>query len=137
MKRVFAIFLFVVLAMAALAATTALSGCPKDETFTFISLRLDGNGDGTVTAKVTNEFSLGKKIDVCIDLYRSEKEEFGMLVATSGNGSIDFGESIEVTHDTDGGGYFCARAIYIVQNRVRYMDSEILHYDADGNRVKD
>lgn len=134
------------LAAAIAAATVALFPACSDAdgnaagTFCFLSVRLKGNGDGTVTAVAINEFNTGgTKLPVTLCLYRSEEYEENtqdmQLLETAESDGLAMNEKIEIVCSADAGGYFCALAEYTINGETRQIFSDMVHYSAEGTRL--
>lgn len=135
-KLIFALAAFIAVCAAMLPACSSGDNCG---TFCFLSVRLKGNGDGTVTAAAINEFSLGGEMPVTLYLYRSETfadgtKEMQLEDKISSDG-LAMTDKIEITCDVRGGGYFCAKAEYTADGETRYILSDVVHYDASGERL--
>ena len=135
-KLIYALAAFIAVCAAMLPACS--SGDNRG-TFCFLSVRLKGNGDGTVTAAAINEFSLGGEMPVTLYLYRSETFADGteemQLEDKISSDELAMTDKLEITCDVRGGGYFCAKAEYTADGETRYILSDVVHYDARGERL--
>ncbi len=119
------------------SCTTTESG--NTYLFAFLSVRLKGNGDGTIRAYAKNEFDIGPSIkDVELSVYYSEEyriETSGMEIV--GSTQIEYLSAFsEYTMDVPAqDGYFCALISYPLNGQTRLLQSETIHYDATGTRV--
>lgn len=141
MKRFSAVFFGIVLFVCLLFGCSCSGDSPaRQSVFAFLSVRLKGNGDGTLTAVAQNEFSIGwASLPVSLTLYRSQEyqsEVDNMLAVASVDGDdLTIFERLEVRYAIESEGYFCARVVYRLNGEVRYIQSDTLRYGADGNRM--
>lgn len=116
-----------------------LAACTGQSAFIFFSVRMKGNGDGTITAVAQNEFALGKGISrVQLNIYYSEEyctdlQEMSLLDSrqTDSLGAFESFELITQARD----GYYCAVAEYYAGGKSELLQSETVHYSAQGVRV--
>ena len=117
MKKFFATLIAVLACSACL-----LSACGNDGLFTFVSVRMKGNGDGTVTAVAQNEFALGgAEMPVTLFLYTSESYETDVAKMT-------------LLKSVESESYFCARIEYELDGEPQFIQSDTIYYDLQGNR---
>lgn len=105
-------------------------------TFAFLSVRLKGNGDGTVTAVAQHEFSLGgPDFDVTLTLFRRESAgSENITEVKSARGGLSAFKTLEITADIGEAGYYFARLDYEVNGKTEYTLSDTVYYGADGVR---
>ena len=128
-------------AICALAVCACVSsGCKGGENaFAFISVRMKGNGDGTVTAVAQNEFSLfGDEIPVTLSLYSCEEyttdTEKMTLVSRTESEGLGAYKTLDITWQLTEESYFCARLDYSVNGDKKFILSDTVLYGADGKR---
>ena len=116
------------------------NGCKGGKNaFAFISVRMKGNGDGTVTAVAQNEFSLfGDKIPVTLSLYSCEEyttdtEKMNLVSQTESEGLGAY-KTLDITWQLAKESYFCARLDYSVNGDKKFILSDTVLYGADGKR---
>lgn len=135
MKRTFAALACALLLLLCLSLSACSGGASL---FVFLSVRLKGNNDGTITAVAQNEFALGPSVlPVTLELYRTTgaaEEDFSLCESASSD-DLDLFRSLRIVADADGGGYFFAKITYTVDGEVRELLSETVHYDANGSRL--
>lgn len=110
--------------------------------YTSISIRIDGDGNGNVSAIAKNEFTLGEaRIPVYVYLYRSESypEDYGdmILVASGYVSDLDIFHSLAATASTSGRqSYWSARVRYRLDNG-DWQESMtgVTLFDAYGNEI--
>ncbi len=125
-----------------IACCIPFAGCGSGDpsVFVFLSVRMKGNGDGTITAVAQNEFELAHTA-VPIELsvmfsedYQSDISKMQTVKSERTDDLKPFGSfSVDVTAAD---GYFCAVVSYSVNGDVRYIQTETLQYDLNGNRVQ-
>lgn len=110
--------------------------------YTSISIRLDGDGNGNVSAIAKNEFTLGEaRISVYVYLYRSDsftEDHNEMVLAASGYVTdLDIFHSLSATSSTSGcQSYWLARVRYRMDNGGwREAFTETMLFDANGNEI--
>ncbi|MCD8307382.1 MAG: hypothetical protein LUD51_04035 [Clostridia bacterium] len=140
-KRVFCI---ICASVALLLACLCLAGCASSDEgnrylFVFLSVRMKGNGDGTITAYVKNEFDIGPAIqDIELTVYYSEEYSISPssmeAVATESADVLKAFKEDSVTVDAREG-YYCAVVTYPITGLDRTMQSETIHYDSTGTRI--
>ncbi len=140
---VFKRFFALILAATCLLFGCFLGGCVKGKTgnaFTFLSVRIKGDGNGNITAYAAKEFSLfSPEISVTLTLFYNE--------VSFENGTD--GESVAVFKSSDIGadgkitatcaakdGYYFARLDYVLSGEARSVKTEVVRYSSDGKRVK-
>lgn len=120
------------------ALSLPLASCSAPFTFAFLSVRLKGNGDGTVTAVAQHEFSLGgTEFYITLTLIRKESassEEFTEVERLEG--SLPALKTLQITADINEAGYYTARLDYEVGGEIKTILSDTVFYGADGLRVK-
>ena len=134
MKKFFAALIAVLACSACL-----LSACGNDGLFTFVSVRMKGNGDGTVTAVAQNEFALGgAEMPVTLFLYTSESYETDVakmtLLKSVESGGLKISEKANITLKVESESYFCARIEYELDGEPQFIQSDTIYYDLQGNR---
>ena len=116
---------------AIVAALFTFSACSEDGAFRFLSVRLKG-GEGKIRAVAINEFTLGPSTtEVTLTLYYSATpaESFENM------DDLDIGRQLVIETDA-AEGYYCAQAQYTVGDEPRYLVSEIILYNAEGDRIQ-
>lgn len=134
--RVFA----AMLCAAAIIFACAAAACTGGNAFTFLSVRLRGNGDGTVTARAQNEFDAGSAVIFgTLRIYRSDGQfddtDYAELAGEVYIADFSEQKTAELTVPAAGGGYFCAELTYIIDGEEYAVLSGTVHYDAQGNRI--
>ncbi|HBK01761.1 MAG TPA: hypothetical protein DDY77_01850 [Clostridiales bacterium] len=138
-KRIFAF----VLAATCLLFSCFLGGCANGKTgnaFTFLSVRMKGDGKGNITAYAEKEFSLfAPEISVTLTIFYGET-----AVAGGGDGekvacvSVDdigaVGKVFATCAAKDG--YYFARLDYVLNGETRSVKTDTVCYSSDGKRVK-
>ena len=111
----------------------------KVRMFALLSVRIRGNGDGTVTAVARNEFALGSAvIPVSLTLYRvSDAQDLSLraVAASAQTDDLNFLASLEASAAVEGTAYYYAEIVYSVYGEEEVLASEVVCYDAEGNRV--
>ena len=135
MKRLFIAVAALMLAVACAFSVSCADG-GSDCLFAFLSVRLKGNGDGTVSAYAQNEFALtGCKIPVTLELYCSQSgEDYYLLKSVSSDGLGAF-ETLSVTAEVGETSAFYERIVYLAAGEIRYISSACVTYGTDGIRV--
>lgn len=128
---------FALTACALIAAALLLSSCKG--AFVFVSVRMRGNGDGTITAVAQNEFSAGGNApEVTLSLYYSETYRTDAskmeLAASVTPCPLKFSEKTSITHSVKAEGYYLARILYLIDGEPRYIQSDAIRYGTDGKR---
>lgn len=131
-----------------LAATCLLFGCflggcangKGNNAFTFLSVRIKGDGNGNITAYAAQEFSLfSPEISVTLTLFYDEfsfkNDSDGETVAISKTNDIGADGKITATCAAKDGYYF-ARLDYVLSGEARSVKTEVVRYSSDGKRVK-
>lgn len=124
-----------------LAVCVSLASCTGEgNVFALLSVRLRGNGDGTVTAVARNEFAVGSSVlQVELTLYvgteNSSDTSRMRAVGRTQTDDLDLFSAIEVTVPVADPAYYCAEIVYIVHGEVQVLQSGVVRYDASGNRV--
>lgn len=107
-----------------------------------VSIRIKGNGDGTITATARNEFTLGPtELYVIVALFSSD--EFQMSYEDMDQEAYNFSQDLnifnEVSATASTGGkskYWCAVIMYKKDSDDwRIKATNCLHYDANGNQI--
>lgn len=145
-KKMFAVLLALSIACGA-AGVTIGALLSKDAFFagearrgfvTYLRLDIQGDYNGNVTAKATNNFNLGfDTVQVKLGIYFSEtftENADGMTaVQTVVSEDLDIYKSVEITADTQSGGYWKAVAVYKTNGSGwRELETKTLHYDENG-----
>lgn len=125
-----------------IACCIPFAGCGSGDpsVFVFLSVRMKGNGDGTITAVAQNEFELAHsaipmELSVLFsENYETDASAMRIIKKEQISDLKPFGSfSVDVTAAD---GYFCAVVSYSVNGDVRYIQTETLQYDLNGNRVQ-
>lgn len=140
MKRILAVVLSLLAAFACAICPSCADGGDSQSAFTFLSVRMKGNGNGTITAVAQNEFSLLPVVlPVTLTLYRSERPATGadeMTVAQRRDtDDLNLFQSVEIVAEADGGGYFLAVASFVLNGEQLSISSDVIRYDGEGNRI--
>ena len=128
-------------ALLLLAACLSFAACGGEGStvFALLSVRIRGNGDGTVTAVARNEFALGSAvIPVSLTLYRvSDAQDLSLraVAASAQTDDLNFLASLEASAAVEGTAYYYAEIVYSVYGEEEVLASELVCYDAEGNRV--
>lgn len=138
MKR-FALCLCSLLLLAACLGFTACAG-EGGAVFALLSVRLKGNGDGTVTAVARNEFALGPAVlPVALTLYVLPGEDADPaareVVGRAETDDLNFLRTVEVVAEVSERAYYYAEIVYTVYGEEQVLQSGIVCYEADGNRA--
>ena len=121
---------------AIVAALSSFPACSGGGLFTFLSVRIKGNGDGTVTAVAINEFTLfPSSVPVMLTLYRADAAGQGEAteIDSAYSADLDMGKSRQLTAETGEGGYFYAEIEYVAGGSARHIQCGTVYYDAGGN----
>lgn len=137
-------FLSVLISILLLASVACLCACAADgktpSFFMFASVRIKGNGDGTVTAVAQNEFSVGDpNVPVTLTLYRGDNytadiSQMQPLKSERSDG-LSFWQTLRITADVDEG-YYCAVLEYAVNDEYKTIQSDTVHYNGNGKRIQ-
>lgn len=110
--------------------------------YVVVTIDIKGNGDGTVTAKARNQFTLGNTVlAVKVELYASVYFPMDYTemqkVAWHETEDLNILESITATSPTRGETkYWCARVMYNKDGEGWKSDvTGIVRYDANGNKI--
>lgn len=140
MKRICAI-LFCAVALFVLAGCTSCKGEGQSQSlFTFLSVRMKGNGDGTITAVAQNELSLLPAVlPVTLTLYfasdmETDTSEMTRLKSVESD-DLNIFQSLEIVWEVQDEGYFLAEISFSLNGETRYIKSDTIHYDTYGNRT--
>ena len=124
------------------ALSLCCSACGESEAsaFSFLSVRMKGNGDGTVTAVAQNEFTLfSPPSEVVLTVYRADEYQTDVAkmekIEQKSNGDLPFSEKLTILIDVEKESYFCARLTYTVNGTTQYLQSDTVRYNADGTRI--
>lgn len=110
--------------------------------YVVVSVDLTGNGDGTVTARARNDFTLGTTVlAVKVELYASV--DFPMdytemqKIAWNETYDLNIFDTLTATGPTRGRQkYWCARVLYNKDGEGWKTDvTPVILYDANGNKV--
>lgn len=127
------------LLLLAVCLSFAACGGEGSAVFALLSVRIRGNGDGTVTAVARNEFALGPAvIPVSLTLYLvpdAQDLSRRAIAAQAQTDDLDFLASIEASAVVEGTAYYYAEIVYSVYGEEEVLASELVCYDAEGNRV--
>lgn len=139
MKKLISLCILICICCPLFCSCNATEG-KNDSIFVFLSVRMKGNGDGTVTASAQNEFAIGYLIlPVTLTLYSSETYQTGVENMTvAGSATSDdlniFGK-LNVVAEVGEHSYFCARVTYAAGGEERYLQSATVQYTGNGERV--
>ncbi len=105
----------------------------------FLSLRMKGNGDGTIMAVAQNEFTIGAcSFPVTLSFYTAAEYTTDVdkmtLVDSVSNDDLNLFESMTITHTVENAGYFCAVVSFTVNGEVKEQKCDTIYYDTDGIR---
>lgn len=134
-KRIFSVI------CALLCALCIISACGggNDGLFVFLSVRMKGNGDGTISVVAQNEFGLGSaEMPVSLMLYGSDgffTDADGATLIKSSKEQLGVSQKCEFVYEITSAGYYCARIEYAVNGETRYIQSDVVYYDVNGKRV--
>ncbi|MCD8295176.1 MAG: hypothetical protein LUE27_08050 [Clostridia bacterium] len=140
-KRVFGI---ICAAFALLLSCLCLAGCASPDEgnkylFAFLSVRMKGNGDGTITAYAKNEFDIGPAIqDVELTVYYSEEYSItpSSMEAVASEKADVLKAFKEICIPVEArNGYYCSVVTYPITGLERTLQSETMHYDSTGTRI--
>ena len=137
MKRI-SVLLSLLLLLAVCFSFASCAG--EGNVFALLSVRLNGNGDGTVTAVARNEFAVGSSVlPVELTLYACSEnisDTYRMqAVSRTQTDDLDLFSAIEVTVPVTEPAYFCAEIVYTVHGETQVLQSGVVSYDASGDRV--
>ena len=123
-----------------LALCCSLASCAGGgNVFALLSVRLKGNGDGTVTAVARNEFALSPAaLPVRLTLYvGAEAGDVSEMRVAGCAQTDDLGlfAALEVSVSVEEPAYYCAEIVYIVHGEEEILQSGTVRYDASGTRV--
>ena len=132
---------FLTAAICVLAVCACISsGCKGGKNaFAFISVRMKGNGDGTVSAVAQNEFSLfSDKIPVtlslyCCEEYTTDTEKMTLVSRTESEGLGAY-KTLDITWRLTEESYLLARLDYSVNGDKKFILRDSVLYGADGKR---
>lgn len=103
--------------------------------FAFVSVRMKGNGNGTVTAVAQNEFALSAdEMPVALSLYFSESRDAESELVESVEANLKFAQKVSFDYSVQSEGYFFARLEYTVDGETRFIQSDTVFYNTEGNR---
>lgn len=127
-----------------LVAVSGLLAVPQtgaQSMFTFLSVRLKGNGDGSVTAVAQNEFCIGPQVlPVTLNLYYSDIYLSDLSEMTLKSSyfceDLDIFQTVTLTEEVAAEGYFLAELCYLVNGEKNFIRTEAILYASDGLRVK-
>lgn len=132
MKKIFPILVCLLLCF-----TVLFSSCGNINVF--LSVRMKGNGNGTVTAFAQNEFAVGSASpSVTLEIYSSDVEtadvkNMRLLDSVSSDGLAAL-EILMLTVAVQAESYLLARASYSVGGESGFIYSDVILYDAEGKR---
>lgn len=139
MKRALTLFCCLAISLTCLfAASCGAEG--KSNMFVFLSVRMKGNGDGTLTCVAQNEFSIGSfDLPVTLTLYLSEEYQTDVAKMTAADssscGDLNFLQTVRLDYEIQSQGYFCAQATYSVNGETQTIQSDTVRYDMQGKRI--
>ncbi len=113
---------------------------PSENLCLFLSLRMKGNGDGTITAIAQNEFSIGNPVfPVCLRLYVSDVNTSDVsqmqLIDSVREDDLEAFRSVAVTYELTKAAYYCAVVEYYVNSEAKTQQCNTIYYDLNGNRA--
>ena len=130
MKRI-SVLLSLLLLLAVCFSFASCAG--EGNVFALLSVRLKGNGDGTVTAVARNEFAVGSSVlPVELTLYACSEN---ISDTSRMQADLNLFSVIEVTVPVTEPAYFCAEIVYTVHGETQVLQSGVVRYDASGDRV--
>lgn len=137
MKRI-SVLLSLLLLLAVCFSFASCAG--EGNVFALLSVRLKGNGDGTVTAVARNEFAVGSSaLPVELTLYACSENisdtSRKQAVSRTQTDDLNLFSAIEVTVPVTEPAYFCAEIVYTVHGETQVLQSGVVRYDASGDRV--
>lgn len=140
MRRIFAIFACAIALMCCLGCTSCKSEEQNQSLFTFLSVRMKGNGDGTITAVAQNELSLLPAVlPATLMLYASTDMQTSSdemtAVKSIESEDLNIFQSLEIIWKVEDESYFLAEIAFSLNGETRYIQSDIIHYDVYGNRI--
>lgn len=108
--------------------------------FVFLSVRMKGNGDGTITAIAQNEFSIGScDMPITLTLYASDTQEADVSKMTEVDSltsdTLKVFQSMRLVEKVEVDRYYCARITYPFRGEPKYIQSDTVRYDKNGNRI--
>ncbi len=107
--------------------------------FVFLSVRLKGNGDGSISVVAQNEFGLGSaELPVTLQLYRSDgyrTDTRSMEKIKWAHERLGVSQKCEFLYQIKSAGYYCARIEYILNGETKYIQSDTVYYDINGKRI--
>ena len=110
-----------------LALCFSLASCAgSGNVFALLSVRLKGNGDGTVTAVVRLTLYVGAEAGDVSEMRVAgcaQTDDLGLFAA------------LEVSVSVEEPAYYCAEIVYIVHGEEEILQSGTVRYDANGTRV--
>ena len=134
MKKLFAVLCCLMLSACCMFAAS----CGGGNAFVFLSVRMKGNGDGSITAVAQKEFSLGSTaFPVTLTLYSSHEYTNDVArMAEVDTVSISLGKEnkTSILAEVKEECYYCARIAYTLNGEGRYIQSDTILYGKDGNR---
>lgn len=126
---------------ALLSSLCLISACGggNDGLFVFLSVRMKGNGDGTLSVVAQNEFGLGSaEMPVKLMLYGSDgcfTDTDGATLIKSSEERLGVSQKCEFIYEITSAGYYCAKIEYAVNGETRYIQSDTVYYDINGKRI--
>lgn len=139
MKRALSL-LCALIALCCLFSASCAGGEERNQSvFVFLSVRMKGNGDGTITAVAQNEFAIGSSVlPVTLTLYSSDtfQTNVGNMyeIESRATEDLNFLNIIEIVFKVQDDAYYCARIAYKVKGEYQYIQSDTLRYDKNGVR---
>lgn len=105
--------------------------------FLFLSVRLKGNGDGTITAVAQNEFSICSSIhSVTLTIYYSSEQtddtSHMLKINSISKEDLSIFQSITLNENIQNEGYYCAEIKYKLDEEIKCIQSELIYYDING-----
>jgi hypothetical protein len=124
-----------------LSSLILLSACnankSNDFMFVFLSVRLKGNNDGTISATAQNEFTIGfSVVPVKLSLYRidSNNEQIEEINSTYTD-DLNILEKLTIDYNVDKDSTYYAQIEYTVKNQIKVVQSEKIKYNEQGIRL--
>lgn len=132
---------FIICVCCIFAASCAGGHKGNDSAFVFLSVRIKGNGDGTVCAVAQNEFAIGSSVlPVTLSLYSAETFETDVdkmiKVQTISSEDLNIYKKLNIVANVETQSYFCARITYTVNGEIKNIQSDTVLYATDGKRIK-